>query len=118
MCPPVPPCSLWWCWKSPGLRGLEVAAVAQQAVQRHALPAEDVQAQLPKVLPAGVQAGTMTEAGARLLDPSGTLEAGFPLCPPEGDAGTGMAATNAVAVRTGNVFACRWGTCRMPRPRP
>ncbi|MCI9431167.1 MAG: FGGY-family carbohydrate kinase [Oscillospiraceae bacterium] len=60
---------------------------------------------LPKVLPAGVQAGTMTEAGARLLDPSGTLEAGFPLCPPEGDAGTGMAATNAVAVRTGNVSA-------------
>lgn len=60
---------------------------------------------MPKVLPAGVRAGVMTEAGARLLDPSGTLEAGFPLCPPEGDAGTGMAATNAVAVRTGNVSA-------------
>lgn len=60
---------------------------------------------LPKVLVAGEAAGTLTEAGARLLDPSGRLEAGIPLCPPEGDAGTGMAATNSVAVRTGNVSA-------------
>ena len=58
---------------------------------------------LPKVLVAGEQAGTLTEEGARLLDPSGELSAGIPLCPPEGDAGTGMAATNSVAVRTGNV---------------
>lgn len=47
----------------------------------------------------------LTEEGAKLLDPSGNLEAGIPLCPPEGDAGTGMAATNSVAVRTGNVSA-------------
>lgn len=60
---------------------------------------------LPKVLPAGAPAGTLTEAGAKLLDPSGTLQAGVPLCPPEGDAGTGMAATNSVAERTGNVSA-------------
>ena len=60
---------------------------------------------LPKVLVAGEQAGILTEEGARLLDPTGTLEAGVPLCPPEGDAGTGMAATNSVAKRTGNVSA-------------
>lgn len=60
---------------------------------------------LPKVLVAGEAAGTLTEAGARLLDPSGELKAGIPFCPPEGDAGTGMAATNSVAVRTGNVSA-------------
>lgn len=60
---------------------------------------------LPEVLVAGEAAGVLTEEGARLLDPSGNLEAGIPLCPPEGDAGTGMAATNSVAVRTGNVSA-------------
>lgn len=60
---------------------------------------------LPKVLVAGDAAGTLTEAGATLLDPSGQLQAGIPLCPPEGDAGTGMVATNSVAVRTGNVSA-------------
>ncbi len=60
---------------------------------------------LPKVLAAGEAAGTLTEAGARLLDPSGTLCAGIPLCPPEGDAGTGMVATNSVAARTGNISA-------------
>ncbi|MGI6107583.1 MAG: xylulokinase [Lachnospiraceae bacterium] len=60
---------------------------------------------LPGVLTAGENAGTLTEEGARLLDVSGTLEPGCPLCPPEGDAGTGMAATNSVAQRTGNVSA-------------
>ncbi|MBO5278054.1 MAG: FGGY-family carbohydrate kinase [Lachnospiraceae bacterium] len=60
---------------------------------------------LPKVLTAGENAGTLTQEGAALLDVSGNLEAGIPLCPPEGDAGTGMAATNSVAVRTGNVSA-------------
>ncbi len=60
---------------------------------------------LPKVLSAGENAGTLTEEGAKLLDPSGNLESGIPLCPPEGDAGTGMTATNSVAVRTGNVSA-------------
>lgn len=60
---------------------------------------------LPEVLVAGDNAGCLTEAGAKLLDVSGKLKAGIPLCPPEGDAGTGMAATNSVAVRTGNVSA-------------
>lgn len=58
---------------------------------------------LPQVLVAGQEAGRLTEAGAALLDPTGTLQAGVPLCPAEGDAGTGMVATNAVAPRTGNV---------------
>ena len=60
---------------------------------------------MPRVLTAGEDAGTLTEEGAKRLDPSGALEAGIPVCPPEGDAGTGMAATNSVAVRTGNVSA-------------
>lgn len=60
---------------------------------------------LPKVLVAGDTAGTLTDTGAKLLDPTGTLQAGIPLCPPEGDAGTGMVATNSVAERTGNVSA-------------
>ena len=59
----------------------------------------------PKVLTAGDKAGSLTEAGARLLDPTGDLKAGIPLCPPEGDAGTGMVATNSTKVRTGNVSA-------------
>ncbi len=59
----------------------------------------------PKVLVAGDDAGRLTAEGAKLLDVSGKLQAGIPLCPPEGDAGTGMAATNSVAVRTGNVSA-------------
>jgi len=60
---------------------------------------------LPEVLLAGEPAGFLTEAGVKLLDPTGTLTAGIPLCPPEGDAGTGMVATNSVAERTGNVSA-------------
>ena len=60
---------------------------------------------LPQVLSAGEDAGTLTEEGAKLLDVSGNLQPGSPVCPPEGDAGTGMAATNSVAVRTGNVSA-------------
>ncbi len=60
---------------------------------------------LPEVLPAGADAGRLTEEGALLLDPSGSLKAGVPLCPPEGDAGTGMVATNAVRPRSGNVSA-------------
>jgi sugar (pentulose or hexulose) kinase len=60
---------------------------------------------LPQVLVAGADAGTLTGEGAALLDPTGTLRPGIPLCPPEGDAGTGMVATNSVAPRTGNVSA-------------
>ena len=64
--------------------------------------AQDV---LPKVLTAGEAAGTLTEEGAAFLDESGQLKPGIALCPPEGDAGTGMVATNSVAPRTGNVSA-------------
>lgn len=60
---------------------------------------------LPKVLLAGDNAGVLTAEGAKRLDPTGTLQPGCPLCPPEGDAGTGMAATNSVKQRTGNVSA-------------
>ena len=60
---------------------------------------------IPSVLVAGKNAGALTEEGAALLDTEKDLEAGIPLCPPEGDAGTGMVATNSVAVRTGNVSA-------------
>ncbi|MDD6051754.1 MAG: FGGY-family carbohydrate kinase [Clostridiales bacterium] len=60
---------------------------------------------LPAVQCAGDDAGVMSEAGAKLLDPTGILQPGALMAPPEGDAGTGMAATNAVAVRTGNVSA-------------
>ncbi len=74
-------------------------AVADKAYSWKAL---DV---LPHVLNAGDNAGVLTKEGAALLDMSGNLEAGIPLCPPEGDAATGMAATNSVRVRTGNVSA-------------
>lgn len=60
---------------------------------------------LPKILVAGENAGTLTEKGASLLDPTGTLKPGALMCPPEGDAGTGMVATNSIAQRTGNISA-------------
>lgn len=60
---------------------------------------------LPTVLVAGEKAGELTAAGAQILDITGQLQPGIPLCPPEGDAGTGMVATNSVTVRTGNVSA-------------
>lgn len=68
-------------------------------------PALGITELLPRVLPAGADAGALTPEGAALLDPTGTLRPGIPLCPPEGDAGTGMVATNSVAPRTGNVSA-------------
>lgn len=70
-----------------------------------ALTGVDLRAILPKVLPAGANAGTLTEAGALFLDPTGALKAGVPVAPCEGDAGTGMVATDSVRVRTGNVSA-------------
>ncbi|MBP3952516.1 xylulokinase [Bacillus suaedae] len=75
-----------------------------QSIETQNLPwkLEDI---LPNVLVAGENAGELTEEGARLLDVSGELKAGIPLCPPEGDAGTGMVATNSIAKRTGNVSA-------------
>ncbi|MET0296408.1 MAG: FGGY-family carbohydrate kinase [Microbacterium sp.] len=69
------------------------------------LGGRSITALLPDVLTAGADAGTLTPDGAALLDPSGELRSGILLCPPEGDAGTGMVATNAVAPRTGNVSA-------------
>lgn len=75
---------------------------ALEAVKKYPWKLEEI---LPKVLLAGEKAGTLTADGAKLLDVTGNLEAGIPLAPPEGDAGTGMAATNSVAVRTGNVSA-------------
>ncbi len=60
---------------------------------------------LPEVLCAGEDAGKLTAEGAKLLDPDGDLQPGIPLCPPEGDAGTGMTATNSIAKRTGNISA-------------
>ena len=60
---------------------------------------------LPKILCAGENAGYLTDEGAKLLDPSGMLKSGIPFCPPEGDAGTGMVATNAITPGTGNISA-------------
>lgn len=60
---------------------------------------------LPRVMTAGERCGTLTEQGAKFLDPEGDLKPGAPFCPPEGDAGTGMTATNAVLPRTGNISA-------------
>ncbi len=71
----------------------------------NALTGMDLRAILPKVLPAGANAGTLTEAGALFLDPTGAFRPGIPVAPCAGDAGTGMAATNSVRVRTGNVSA-------------
>lgn len=68
----------------------------------HDLKLRDV---FPKVLVAGDNAGILTAEGAALLDETGTLKPGIPMCPPEGDAGTGMTATNSVAPRTGNLSA-------------
>ncbi|MCM1022614.1 MAG: FGGY-family carbohydrate kinase [Prevotella sp.] len=67
--------------------------------------AKDIRGIFPQAAAAGERCGTLTESGARLLDPSGRLKAGIPFCPPEGDAGTGMAAANAVRAGTGNISA-------------
>lgn len=68
-------------------------------------PGLDAEKLFPKVLVAGEDAGSLIAEGAKLLDPTGKLAVGIPVCPPEGDAGTGMVATNAVAPRTGNISA-------------
>ncbi|MFC5381430.1 xylulokinase [Aquipuribacter nitratireducens] len=72
-------------------------------VARRNASAAALSALLPTALAAGADAGRLTAEGAALLDPSGDLQPGVPFCPPEGDAGTGMVATNAVAPRTGNI---------------
>ena len=83
---------------------LEKIAIYNSLLKKQGVD-KDIYALLPKAIVAGEDAGSLTEKGARLLDPTGTLKCGCPLCPPEGDAGTGMVATNAVKVRTGNVSA-------------
>ena len=75
------------------------------ALASDGLPGPSLLDLLPAVLPAGAVAGTLTAEGAALLDPTGILRPGALACPPEGDAGTGMVATNSVAPRTGNVSA-------------
>ncbi len=88
----------------PATRDYDAAMLAKvQALVGARRPGLRVADLLPEVLVAGQEAGRLTAEGAALLDPSGTLQPGIPLCPPEGDAGTGMVATNAVAPRTGNV---------------
>lgn len=87
-----------------GLYDAGMMAKFNALAAEHGYPV-DLAKLLPAVLSAGTDAGTLTAEGAKLLDPTGTLQPGVPLCPPEGDAGTGMAATNSVAPRTGNVSA-------------
>ena len=87
-----------------GLYDAGMMAKFNALAAEHGYPV-DLAKLLPAVLSAGADAGTLTAEGAKLLDPTGTLQPGVPLCPPEGDAGTGMAATNSVAPRTGNVSA-------------
>ena len=78
---------------------------AEMVKKFNELTGRDLLAMLPKVVPAGDEAGCLTKKGALFLDPDGELEAGIRMVPCEGDAGTGMAATNSVRVRTGNVSA-------------
>lgn len=90
----------------PQTKQYEAAFIDQfNALPEVAAQSWQIQDLLPEPLVAGTPAGTLTQQGARLLDPSGTLQAGSVLAPPEGDAGTGMIATNSVRVRTGNVSA-------------
>ena len=83
-------------------KGMLEKFYALDKVKAAGIVAEDI---LPKVLVAGENAGTLTDEGAKLLDPTGDLTGGIPMCPPEGDAGTGMVATNSITKRTGNVSA-------------
>lgn len=82
----------------------EMVAIFQKLLEKESVEL-DLNTILPTVLLAGDQGGTLTQDGAYLIDPTGTLQPGIPLCPPEGDAGTGMVATNSVAKRTGNISA-------------
>nr|WP_218852597.1 FGGY-family carbohydrate kinase [Spelaeicoccus albus] len=80
----------------------EALCAADELLTRHGF-APNLEDVLPTVLVAGRDAGRLTADGATLLDPAGTIRPGTPLCPPEGDAGTGMTATHSIAPRTGNV---------------
>ncbi|MCI1666144.1 MAG: FGGY-family carbohydrate kinase [Atopobiaceae bacterium] len=88
------------------IKGYDAAMIAEfDALPRVAALGMHVEDLLPRVAVAGEVAGYLTAEGAALLDAAGDLQPGCPLCPPEGDAGTGMIATNSVAQRTGNVSA-------------
>lgn len=90
----------------PATKRYDAAMLAKfDALPRPAALGTSLESLLPEVLPAGADAGTLTEEGAAFLDPTGTLRPGVPVAPPEGDAGTGMVATNAVRPRTGNISA-------------
>ena len=82
----------------------KMAEKFDELIKEHKLPWRLLDI-LPKVLYAGENAGTLTAEGAKLLDPTGGLKPGVPLCPPEGDAGTGMVATNSIKPNTGNISA-------------
>ncbi len=86
-----------------GVFPIDTATGTYDATMLAAYPGTGLAPLLPQVLRAGEDAGHLTAEGAALLDPTGTLQPGIPLCPPEGDAGTGMVATSSVAPRTGNV---------------
>ena len=88
------------------VRNYDAKMIAQYDahIEKYAMPWK-ISGILPQVLCAGDDAGVLTAEGAKLLDVSGELEGGIVMCPPEGDAGTGMTATNSVGVRTGNVSA-------------
>jgi len=87
-----------------GTYDADMIAKLSEKLKEHGF-AKDILTVFPAVRNAGDTGAVLTEAGAKLLDPTGTLKAGIPLCPPEGDAGTGMTATNSVRPRTGNVSA-------------
>lgn len=88
----------------PATRDYDTDLLARyDALAADRLPVDHLADLLPRVLVAGQEAGRLTDEGAALLDPTGTLAAGTPLCPPEGDAGTGMVATASVAPRTANI---------------
>jgi sugar (pentulose or hexulose) kinase len=89
----------------PATGGYDAAMISAYDTLAEARLQTPLVALLPDVLAAGVDAGVLTTEGAALLDPSGTLTPGIRFCPPEGDAGTGMVATNSVSPRTGNVSA-------------
>lgn len=80
----------------------EMVATFEQLAEKEGFPLK-LDAILPTISLAGEVAGKLTQEGAYLLDPTGNLKPGIPICPPEGDAGTGMVATNSVAKRTGNI---------------
>ena len=84
----------------------------------NALIGRDFKKLLPKVLLAGEDAGTLTDEGARFLDPTGTLKAGAVCCPPEGDMGTGMVATNSVLPKTANISSGTAANCTVVLERP